>query len=269
MSMDEFNRVMFVINFNHIHEDDYFDHLSDGEGNDDGVDEDTDFTPGDSLGNALALVKQIRMSPQARTFFRSSCSQVRIKPLELLLWICTRWASLYKFLDRILMLWKGIDQFVLLADASEKVPNLMNNQLYVDFQLSKKDWDRLGVIHEVLWEPANVQQTFSKELTPTVWCIIPTLEFLIRRWESMAKQPRFHDVKDAITHGVQNMKKWYRKVDNTSSAYFICLDPNIKDLYCCHCWEPDQYAAGMTKLEEVFNEYYVPPQRGQNANMLL
>ena len=39
----------------------------------------------------------------------------------------------------------------------------------------------------------------------------------------MAKQPRFHDVKDAITHGVQNMKKWYRKVDNTSSAYFICL----------------------------------------------
>ena len=39
----------------------------------------------------------------------------------------------------------------------------------------------------------------------------------------MAKQPRFHDVKDVITHGVQNMKKWYRKVDNTSSAYFICL----------------------------------------------
>ena len=68
-----------------------------------------------------------------------------------------------------------------------------------------------------------MQQTFSKELTPTVWCIIPTLEFLIKRWESMAKQPRFHDVKDVITHGVQNMKKWYRKVDNTSSAYFICL----------------------------------------------
>ena len=46
---------------------------------------------------------------------------------------------------------QGIDQFVLLADASEKVPNLMNNRSYVDFQLSKKDWDRLGVIHEVLW----------------------------------------------------------------------------------------------------------------------
>lgn len=60
MSMDEFDRAMFVIDFNHIHEDDYFDHLSDGEGDDDGVDEDTDFTPGDSLGKALALVKQVR-----------------------------------------------------------------------------------------------------------------------------------------------------------------------------------------------------------------
>jgi hypothetical protein len=46
------------------------------------------------------------MSPQARTFFKSSCVQVGIKPLELILWIRTRWASLYKFIDRLLRLWK-------------------------------------------------------------------------------------------------------------------------------------------------------------------
>ena len=72
-------------------------------------------------------------------------------------------------------------------------------------------------------EPSNVQQTFSNEKTPTVWCIIPALEFLIKRWELMVEQPRFRDVKDAITHEVCNLKKWYQKVDNTSSAYFICL----------------------------------------------
>jgi hypothetical protein len=101
-------------------------------------------------------------------FFKSSCSQVGVQPLELLLWIRTRWASLYKFLDRLLMLrkvpgslpsyssrlteilWQGVDQFVLLADASEKVPNLPKNRTYADFQLSKKDWDRLEVICEVL-----------------------------------------------------------------------------------------------------------------------
>ena len=45
---------------------------------------------------------------------------------------------------------QGVDQFVLLADASEKVPDLPKDRTYADFQLSKKDWDRLGVLSEVL-----------------------------------------------------------------------------------------------------------------------
>ena len=47
---------------------------------------------------------QIRKSPQARVFFKESCKQVGVQPLELLLWIRTWWGSLYKFLDRILQL---------------------------------------------------------------------------------------------------------------------------------------------------------------------
>jgi hypothetical protein len=43
-----------------------------------------------------------------------------------------------------------VEQFVLLADASDKVPDLTNNRSYADFQLSKKEWDKLEVIHEVL-----------------------------------------------------------------------------------------------------------------------
>lgn len=68
-----------------------------------------------------------------------------------------------------------------------------------------------------------MQQTFSNEHTPTVGRIIPSLEFLIKRWESMADQPRFREVKDAIKEGIISFKKWYRKVDDTSAAYFICL----------------------------------------------
>ena len=49
---------------------------------------------------------QIRASPQAHTFFHASCTQVNIQPLELLLWIRTRWASLYRFLNRLLILRK-------------------------------------------------------------------------------------------------------------------------------------------------------------------
>jgi hypothetical protein len=49
------------------------------------------------------------------------------------------------------------------------------------------------------------------------------LEFLIKCWESMVEQHRFRDVKDAIMQGVNNLQKWYQKVDNMSSTYFICL----------------------------------------------
>jgi hypothetical protein len=32
----------------------------------------------------------------------------------------------------------------------------------------------------------------------------------------MAEQPKYHNVKEAITDRVQNLKKWYCKVDHTS-----------------------------------------------------
>ena len=121
-------------------------------------------------------------------------------------------------------------------------------------------------------EPSNVQQTFSSERAPTVWQIIPSLEFLIKRWESMVYQAQFREVKGAIEEGIESLKKWYRRVDGTSAAYFICLgkleikyilhkkinkvqwlvlDPNVKDLYCRHRWDLEQYEAGMKRLEEV------------------
>jgi len=45
---------------------------------------------------------------------------------------------------------QAVDQFVLLADVSEKVPKLSKDRAYANFQLTKKDWDRLEIIHEVL-----------------------------------------------------------------------------------------------------------------------
>jgi hypothetical protein len=45
----------------------------------------------------------------------------------------------------------------------------------------------------------------------------------MKRWGTMAKQPGFKDVKLPIQQGIENLQKWYRKVEGTSSAYFICL----------------------------------------------
>jgi hypothetical protein len=54
---------------------------------------------------------QIRKSPQARAFFRATCTQVNIPQLELLLWIRTRWGSLFSFLDRFMKL-KAVRRFL-------------------------------------------------------------------------------------------------------------------------------------------------------------
>jgi hypothetical protein len=45
--------------------------------------------------------------------------------------------------------WQGVDQFVLLANASDKVPDL-RDKCYADFQLSKKEWDKLEVVQAAL-----------------------------------------------------------------------------------------------------------------------
>ncbi|KAJ7882821.1 hypothetical protein B0H14DRAFT_2565212 [Mycena olivaceomarginata] len=58
----------------------------------------------DAVGKILALIKQIRMAPQARAFFKKCCTQAGVLVLELLLWVRTQWASLYKRLDGCLIL---------------------------------------------------------------------------------------------------------------------------------------------------------------------
>ena len=84
---------------------------------------------------------QIQKSPQAHTFLKLCCREVNIPTLQLLMWIQTRWASLYNFMDRLItlrpvrvsghtfniprtVLWQAVTHFVQLADDSEDVPNL-------------------------------------------------------------------------------------------------------------------------------------------------
>ncbi|KAJ7713560.1 hypothetical protein B0H16DRAFT_1435997, partial [Mycena metata] len=162
------------------------------------------------------------MSPQAREFFKKCCMQVGLSPLEVLLWVRTRWASLYRALDRSLDLRKAIDRFVLIADSSDEVPPLKNKN-YMDYMLTAAEWERIKMIHEALREPADVTQTFSNERHPTVWRIIPTFEYLIKRWETMAAHPRYAEIGEALLEGVKSFRKWFHRTDTTSNAYFICL----------------------------------------------
>ncbi|KAF9003446.1 ribonuclease H-like domain-containing protein [Cyathus striatus] len=181
------------------------------------------FHSGDSLGKALALVKQIRKSPQAHTFFKSMCAQVDIELLELLLW--------------------AVDQFILLADDN--------------FKLTRKDWDCLNIMMKVLAEPAIMQQSFSEVKSPTVWRVIPSLEFLIECWESMAKKSDFYEVKVLLR---QVLRTSINGIIMLMIPLLHILSVLIKDVYFHVQWNEEQYQEGMKQLEGVFDKYYRPPE---------
>ena len=69
---------------------------------DDDDEENTHFDPKDLLGKILAFVNQVRSSPQARAYFSKLCVEENIRPLQLLKWVRTRWASLYDLITRLL-----------------------------------------------------------------------------------------------------------------------------------------------------------------------
>ncbi|CAK5277162.1 unnamed protein product [Mycena citricolor] len=103
-----------------------------------------------AMGKALALVKQIRASPQALEFLKKMCMESEIKPLQPLGYIRTRWASMHTFLERLIYLKAALNCFVSLADDTSEVPNLSGKCQYADFRLHVDDWKKLDAIQEVL-----------------------------------------------------------------------------------------------------------------------
>ena len=54
-----------------------------------------DFEPGDTVGKLLAFVNQVQMSSEdVREYLAHSCRMQNIKPIELRLWVRSRWGSL-------------------------------------------------------------------------------------------------------------------------------------------------------------------------------
>ena len=65
------------------------------------------FDPGNTLGKLLAFVNQVRMSSKGvREYLARACVLQDIKPLELRLWVRTRWGSLSHCLEATLAVQK-------------------------------------------------------------------------------------------------------------------------------------------------------------------
>jgi hypothetical protein len=133
-------------------DDDEDDLAMEGQPEDDGdnSDDDFDFDPKDILGKILAFVNQVRSSPQARTYFKRLCEEEKVRVLQLLKWVRTRWASLYDLICRLLDVRPACNKFTLLADESPLVPKLRDGKTYGMFKLSAGEWSLLGLMKDVL-----------------------------------------------------------------------------------------------------------------------
>jgi len=75
-----------------------------------------DYEPGDTLGKLMAFVNQLRMSSElTRDYLGRMCVMQNVKPIELLLWIRTRWGSLTHCLEATLSLQKVCHSFYFLC----------------------------------------------------------------------------------------------------------------------------------------------------------
>ncbi|GLB42145.1 putative hAT family C-terminal dimerisation region [Lyophyllum shimeji] len=212
------------------------------------IDEPIDFDPGDLIGKVLAMINQRKLTLQ-RSAKKKGCHLLLIK------WVRTRWGSMFDLIDRVITNRAAINKFCAVADDSNKVPNLKNKK-YADYKISPEEWDMLELIREVLQEPRDAQAQFSSETMPTVARTLPILECLQERWENFADLFKFARVKAAIMKGLEKIRKWYTKTDD-SDMYFICLalDPSIKVEYCKNKWDKKYFDAGMKSFNAAFDVY--------------
>lgn len=66
-----------------------------------------DFDLGDTIGKILAFVNQVRVSSEGVREYLAECCRLKgIKPIELLLWVRSRWGSLSHCLETVLVVQK-------------------------------------------------------------------------------------------------------------------------------------------------------------------
>ncbi|KIJ53104.1 hypothetical protein M422DRAFT_42907 [Sphaerobolus stellatus SS14] len=140
-----------------------------------------DWDAGCILSKLFTLLRQVRSSPQARSYWLDCCHQLGLPALMLLLPPATRWSLAFDTVAQMI-------------------------------QLQPR----------VLAEPAAAQAVFSSETTPTVWKLLPTMEFMMSRLEDFVKDSAFAQIRDAIEASIKILKKYYKKADLTS-VNVICL----------------------------------------------
>ena len=90
------------------------------------------------------------------------------------------------------------------------------------FAFKTGDWERVNDIRTIIADANNIQQYFSHELQPTLWCAIPAFEELQTGWETKCDSSRYVLYKGTIDRGLTKIGKYYNKFDE-KPVYILAL----------------------------------------------
>ncbi|KAF9234314.1 hypothetical protein BU15DRAFT_52767, partial [Melanogaster broomeanus] len=121
-----------------------------------------------------------------------------------------------------------------------------NHLPWTTFIFKPADWERVNDTRTIISDANNIQQYFSDEKQPTLWCAIPALEELQTAWESKGENPKYAIYKQAIHGGLGKIAKYYNRLDDKpvyilvlgiiSLTFYIILHPYYKLNYIKMAW---------------------------------
>ncbi|KAF9455546.1 hypothetical protein BDZ94DRAFT_662561 [Collybia nuda] len=138
----------------------------------------TDYDAGDVVGKLMAFINQLRGSSEGtRDFLKTCCIRNGSKPLELKLWVRTRWGSLSDCFQVAIAQQDAIDEFCVLADNTRTLPKLRKGKTWLNYKLTSEEWDIVTLAYNCLKVPASIHSTLSAEKVPTATKVYPHLDY--------------------------------------------------------------------------------------------
>ncbi|KAG0692014.1 hypothetical protein DFH29DRAFT_789975, partial [Suillus ampliporus] len=113
------------------------------------------------------------------------------------------------------------------------------------FTFKSANWERINDTREIIVDTNNIQQYFSSEKQPTLWCAIPAIEELQTTWGMKHDLPKYEMYKGAIQKGLNKLGKYYKKFDDKPvHVLALVLHPYYKLAYIKMQWGgPEEQAA--------------------------
>ncbi|KIJ46242.1 hypothetical protein M422DRAFT_46259 [Sphaerobolus stellatus SS14] len=122
------------------------------------------------------------------------------------------------------------------------------------------------LIQRVLAEPAATQASFPSETVPTIWKLLPTLEFMQTHLEDMQRDPEFASVKHSLENALKVLAKYYQKADAMSTNIVtLVLNPGIKMEYIKANWS--FFVFGWL-MDSQFDCYHFDTSQGNKAESM-